>query len=196
MVRAKPASCHPSKGDQSAFVSIRDGVTVAVVGKYIKHNDAYKSIYEFRGDDIRLLFFFEVYFGFQPSSFFALSVFISTGLRRVSIHDRAGGFPGSPDISVRPLSACAVGPDYLAPHPPAAVVTTPPTEAVYSTAEPVAQFWTSRKQDWVALPADQLLDPRQPDGFDEVIALYQARRDARDQARRDARDQAGRDARG
>src|SRR3546814_10072012 len=23
--------------------------------------------------------------------------------------------------------------------------------------EPVAQFWTSRKQDWVALPADQLL---------------------------------------
>lgn len=44
---------------------------------------------------------------------------------------------------------------------------------------PVAQFWTSRKQDWVALPADQLLDPRQPDGFDEVIALYQARRDAR-----------------
>src|SRR3546814_13550042 len=36
--------------------------------------------------------------------------------------------------------------------------------------EPVAQFWTSRKQDWVALPADQLLDPRQPDGFDAVIA--------------------------
>jgi len=44
---------------------------------------------------------------------------------------------------------------------------------------PVAQFWTSRKQDWVALPADQLLDPRQPEGFDAVIALYQARRDAR-----------------
>lgn len=45
--------------------------------------------------------------------------------------------------------------------------------------QPVAQFWTSRKQDWVALPADQLHDPRQPDGFDAVIALYRERRDAR-----------------
>lgn len=45
--------------------------------------------------------------------------------------------------------------------------------------EPVAQFWTSRKQDWVALPADQLHDPRQPDGFEAVSARYQARRDAR-----------------
>lgn len=44
--------------------------------------------------------------------------------------------------------------------------------------QPVAQFWTSRKQDWVALPADQLLDPRQPDRFDAVIARYQARRAA------------------
>jgi hypothetical protein len=42
--------------------------------------------------------------------------------------------------------------------------------------EPVAQFWTSRKQDWVVLPADQIQDARQPDGFDAVIARYQARR--------------------
>lgn len=40
---------------------------------------------------------------------------------------------------------------------------------------PVAQFWTSRKQPWVVLPADQLNDPRQPDGFDEVIGRYRAR---------------------
>jgi hypothetical protein len=44
--------------------------------------------------------------------------------------------------------------------------------------EPVAQFWTSRKQDWVALPPDQLLDPCQPDGFETVIARYQSRRGA------------------
>lgn len=44
--------------------------------------------------------------------------------------------------------------------------------------QPVAQFWTGRKQAWVSLPQDQLVDPRQPDGFEEVIALYQARRDA------------------
>lgn len=44
---------------------------------------------------------------------------------------------------------------------------------------PVAQFWTSRKQPWLVLPDDQLLDPRQPDGFDAVIALYRERRDAR-----------------
>ena len=42
--------------------------------------------------------------------------------------------------------------------------------------EPVAQFWTSRKQDWVVLPADQIQDARQPDAFDAVIAGYQARR--------------------
>ena len=42
--------------------------------------------------------------------------------------------------------------------------------------EPVAQFWTSCKQDWVVLPADQLHDARQPDGFDAVIARYRARR--------------------
>jgi hypothetical protein len=44
---------------------------------------------------------------------------------------------------------------------------------------PVAQFWTSRKQDWVVLPAEQLIDPRQPDGFDEVIARYRGLRDGR-----------------
>jgi hypothetical protein len=44
---------------------------------------------------------------------------------------------------------------------------------------PVAQFWTERKQAWVTLPQDQLVETRQPDGFEEVIALYQ------DQARRD-----------
>src|SRR3546814_18043916 len=31
---------------------------------------------------------------------------------------------------------------------------------------PVAQFWTSRRQDWVALPPDQLLDSRPQAGFD------------------------------
>jgi hypothetical protein len=40
---------------------------------------------------------------------------------------------------------------------------------------PVAQFWTSRKRAWVPLPEDQLIDPRQPDGFDAVIALYKSR---------------------
>jgi hypothetical protein len=45
--------------------------------------------------------------------------------------------------------------------------------------EPVAQFWTSRKQDWVVLPADQIQDARQPDGFDAVIARYRARRGGR-----------------
>jgi len=43
---------------------------------------------------------------------------------------------------------------------------------------PVAQFWTARKQDWVVLPQDQLVDARQPDGFAAVIALYQARQAA------------------
>src|SRR3546814_16660911 len=41
---------------------------------------------------------------------------------------------------------------------------------------PVAQFWTSRRQHWVALPPDQPLDARQPDGFDAVLARYRARR--------------------
>lgn len=41
---------------------------------------------------------------------------------------------------------------------------------------PAAQFWISRKQAWVPLPDGQLLDPRQPDGFGEVIAHYQRRR--------------------
>lgn len=40
---------------------------------------------------------------------------------------------------------------------------------------PVAQFWTGRKQAWVTLPQDQLVDARQPDNFAEVIALYRAR---------------------
>ncbi|MGF1593201.1 MAG: GFA family protein [Kiloniellaceae bacterium] len=53
--------------------------------------------------------------------------------------------------------------------------------------DPVAQFWTSRKQDWVTLPAGQLVDPRQPDGFDEVVARYREAR-ARDAERRSAGD--------
>jgi hypothetical protein len=52
---------------------------------------------------------------------------------------------------------------------------------------PVAQFWTSRKQDWVTLPADQIIDPRQPDGFGEVVARYREAR-ARDAACRSAGD--------
>jgi len=56
---------------------------------------------------------------------------------------------------------------------------------------PVAQFWTARKQDWVVLPQDQLVDARQPDGFAAVIALYQAR-----QAAGEASSEAGSDAGG
>lgn len=43
-----------------------------------------------------------------------------------------------------------------------------------SVLRPVGHLWTDSKQDWVALPADSLCYPRQPDSFDALVARYRA----------------------
>lgn len=56
---------------------------------------------------------------------------LTTGVRAT-----LGGF------ALSALAACAVGPDYRAPQPPVVEAAAPSGDADYSTAEPVARFWT------------------------------------------------------